>query len=158
GVAPEYVKGLVEQHPLVGPVDKDRVQRPVEVAAIGDADHAHRGDRVDDLAGSHRQPGGAQRTRKMHQIGDKAAVPAVAAAAPQAPRTAAAISALTCSSSRAASLPWMRAMSSWYFRSTPSVSLTASGVNSSTSSCINASVQSIVSAMPGNLNRSILRN
>ena len=32
------------------------------------------------------------------------------------------------------------------------------GANSSASNCISASVQSIVSAMPGNLNKSILRN
>ncbi len=49
-------------------------------------------------------------------------------------------------------------MSSWYFSRTPSVSLIACGASSSASSCISASVQSIVSAMPGSLNRSILRN
>src|SRR5438874_6118477 len=49
-------------------------------------------------------------------------------------------------------------MSSWYFRSTPTVSLIACGANSSASNCISASVQSIVSAMPGNLNKSILRS
>src|SRR5579863_4940457 len=52
----------------------------------------------------------------------------------------------------------MRAISSWYLRRTPSVSLIASGVSSSTSNCISASAQSIVSAMPGSLNKSILRS
>jgi hypothetical protein len=28
---------LVEQRPLIGPVDEDRVQRPVEIGAVGDA-------------------------------------------------------------------------------------------------------------------------
>ena len=71
GVAPEDVKGLVEQHPLVGPVDQDGVQRPVEVAPVGDADRLHRGDRVDDLARPHRQPRRPQRAGEMHQIGEE---------------------------------------------------------------------------------------
>ena len=74
GIAPEDVKRLVEQLPLVRPVDKDRVQCPVEIGAIGDADRSDRLDRVDHLARPDRQPGGAQRAREMHQIGDEAAV------------------------------------------------------------------------------------
>ena len=71
GVAPEDVKGLVENQPLVRPVDEDRVQCPIEVAPVGDADRPDRIDRVDDLAGPDRQPGRAQGAREMHQIGDE---------------------------------------------------------------------------------------
>ena len=71
GVAPEDMKGLVEDQPLVRPIDEDRVQCPIEVAAIGDADRPDRIDRIDDLAGTDRQPGRAQGAREMHQIGEQ---------------------------------------------------------------------------------------
>ena len=71
GVAPEDVKRLVEDQPLVRPVDEHRVQCPVEVAAVGDADGLHRLDGVDDLAGPDRQPRRAQGAREMHQIGEQ---------------------------------------------------------------------------------------
>ena len=58
----------------------------------------------------------------------------------------------------AASVPCRRGMSSWYFSSTPSVSLMVSGSSSSRSSCDSAVAQSIVSATPGSLNRSSLRS
>src|SRR5262249_46661286 len=150
GVAPEDVKGLIEDQPLLRPVDEYRMQGPVEIAPVGDADAADRFDRGDDLAGPDRQPGGAQGAAEMHQISDER--PAFLRHA------AAAVSALTCSNRRAASLPWMRAMSSWYLSKTPRVSLIACGVSSSTSNCISASAQSMVSAIPGNLNRSMLRS
>ncbi len=71
GIAPENVKGLVENQPLVRPVDEDRVQCPIEVAPVGDPDRLDRLDRVDDFAGADRQTGRAQGARKMHQIGEQ---------------------------------------------------------------------------------------
>ena len=71
GVAPENVKGLVENQPLVRPVDEDRMQCPIEVAPVGDPDRLDRLDRVDDLAGADRQTGRAQGAREMHQIGEQ---------------------------------------------------------------------------------------
>jgi hypothetical protein len=53
-VAPEHVEGLVEELPLVAPVDQDRVQRPVEIVAPGQPDRPHRLDRRQDLAGPDR--------------------------------------------------------------------------------------------------------
>ena len=57
----------------------------------------------------------------------------------------------TCSRMRAASEPCTLAMSSWYFSSTPSVSLMVCGSSTKASSSISARVHSIVSAMPGSL-------
>src|ERR1700682_2565618 len=54
--------------------------------------------------------------------------------------------------------PSSLAMSSWYFSSTPSVSDTVAGSSATTSSSDNAAAQSKVSATPGDLNRSCLRN
>ncbi len=71
GIAPEDVKGLVEQHPLVRPVDEDGMQCPVEVAPVGDADRLDRGDGVEHLARPDRQPRRPQGAGEMHQIGDQ---------------------------------------------------------------------------------------
>jgi len=71
GVAPEDVKGLVEDQPLVGPIDEHCVQCPIEIATIGNADGSHSGDGVDHLPRPDRQPCGAQGARKMHQIGEQ---------------------------------------------------------------------------------------
>ena len=85
GIAPEDVERLVEQRPLVRPVDEHRVQGPVEIGAVGDADRPHRGDRIDDLARPDRQPRGAQGPREMHQVGDQPAVVFVASAGRPSP-------------------------------------------------------------------------
>ena len=53
------------------PVDEDGVERPIEIAPVGDPDRFDRGDRVEHLARPDRQPGGAQGTGEMHQIGDE---------------------------------------------------------------------------------------
>ena len=52
----------------------------------------------------------------------------------------------------------MRAMSSWYFSSTPIVSDTVSGSSATLSSSVSAPAQSIVSATPGTLNSSSCRS
>ena len=68
-------------------------------------------------------------------------------------------SALTSSSSAAASLACIRAMSSWYFSSTPSVSLIASRRRApARRAAISACAQSIVSATPGSLEQVISRS
>ena len=61
---------LVEDQPLIRPIDEDRVQCPVKIPAIGYPDGRDRGNRVDDLARPDRQPGRAQSAREMHQIGE----------------------------------------------------------------------------------------
>ena len=63
-----------------------------------------------------------------------------------------------CAGSRPLREPCRRAMSSWYFSSTPSVSLIVLGSRSSASSSDSAVAQSIDSATPGALNRSSLRS
>ena len=73
-VAPEDVKRLVEDQPLVRPIDEHGVEGPVEIPPIGDADRPDRGHRVDDLARPDRQPRRAQSTREVHQIGEQPAV------------------------------------------------------------------------------------
>ncbi len=70
-IAPKDVKRLVENQPLVRPVDEHRMQCPVEVAPVGNPDRPHRIDRIDDLTRPNRQPRRAQSARKMHQIGEQ---------------------------------------------------------------------------------------
>jgi hypothetical protein len=106
-VAPEQVKGLIEDRPLVAPADQHGIQGPVEVVSPRKADGAQRLDGVDQLARSDGQPGGAQGASEMKKILDQ---PSVGARHPQA--RAAASSAFTCSRMRAASLPRILAMSS----------------------------------------------
>jgi hypothetical protein len=65
------MKGLIEDQALVRPIDEHRMQCPIEIAAIGDADRSHGGDGIDDLPRPDRQPRRAQRSRKMHQIGEQ---------------------------------------------------------------------------------------
>ncbi len=74
GLAPEDVKGLVEQLALVAPVDEHRVQRPVEVDAAADPDRLDRPDRVQNLARPDRQPGRPQHAREMHDVGREPAL------------------------------------------------------------------------------------
>ena len=76
--------------------------------------------------------------------------------APGMPQSLAARSSRALSSSSLALVPSMRAMSSWYFSSTPSVSETVAGSSATTSSSASAVAQSSVSATPGDLNRSCL--
>ena len=152
-VAPEDVERLVEQRPLVGPAHEDRVQRPVEVVPPGHADRLDRAQCIEHRAASDRKTRGPQRAREVHEVGAEAprnvggdlwrrgiegrhgsrfprgrlqAAPAVR------------ISRLNCSMMPAASLPRMRAMSSWYFSSEPKVSLTTSGDRARTSSWVSA--------------------
>jgi hypothetical protein len=63
----------------------------------------------------------------------------------------------TCSMISLALAPSIRPMSSWYFKSTPSVSETSAGSRATASSSVSALAQSSVSATPGALNRSCLR-
>jgi len=74
GVAPKHMECLIEQHPLVGPVDQHRVQCPVEIAPVGDANRLDRGDRVEHLARPHRQPRRPERAGEMHQVGEQSPV------------------------------------------------------------------------------------
>ena len=71
GVAPEDVKGLVENQPLVRPIDENRMQCPIEVAAVGDPDCPDCLGRVDDFAGTDGQSRRPQGAGKVHQIGDQ---------------------------------------------------------------------------------------
>ena len=72
-IAPEDVERLVEQWALVGPADEDRVQRPVEVVAPGNADCLDRAHRVEHRAAPHRKARCAQGSREVHEVGAESA-------------------------------------------------------------------------------------
>ena len=60
---------LIEQFALVAPVDEDGVKRPVEVAAVADADGLDRFQRLQHLARPDRHAGDAQAAGEMHDVG-----------------------------------------------------------------------------------------
>ena len=67
-IAPKHVKRLVEDQPLVRPIDKDGVQRPIKIAAVGHSNSRYCTNGIDDLARPDGQSCRAQCAREMHQI------------------------------------------------------------------------------------------
>ena len=74
-IAPEHVKGLVEQFALVLPVDEDRVQGPVEILPAREADRFDGANGVEHFARPDGQARDAQGAREMHEVGDQALPP-----------------------------------------------------------------------------------
>ena len=72
-VPPEDVERFVEQRPLIGPPDEDRVQRPVEVVAPGEPHRLDGPERIEHRAASHRKARRPQGARKVHEVGGEAA-------------------------------------------------------------------------------------
>ena len=64
---------LVEHFVLVAPVNEHRVQRPVKIRSVADADRTNGVNPIEDLAGSDRQPSYAQNAPKMHDVRDQPA-------------------------------------------------------------------------------------
>ncbi len=60
---------LIEQLALVAPVHEDGMERPVEVAAVADADGLDRFQRLQHLARPDRHAGDAQAAGEMHDVG-----------------------------------------------------------------------------------------
>ena len=65
------MKSLIEDFMLVAPVDEDRMQRPVKIAAAGYADDENGLHRIENFPRTHRQAGGAQDAAEMHDVGYK---------------------------------------------------------------------------------------
>ena len=65
------MKGLVENFVLISPIDEDRMERPVKIAAAGNTDGKNGLYRIQDFARAHRQAGGAQDASKMHDVGNE---------------------------------------------------------------------------------------
>src|SRR5690606_37997244 len=72
-IAPEHVKGLIENFALIAAVDEDRMQRPVKILPAADARRLDGGEGLDHPAGTHRQAGAAQRAGEMQDILRKSA-------------------------------------------------------------------------------------
>ena len=127
-IAPEDVKHLPEDLALVGTADQGCVQGPVKGLPVIDAAPPHRSHRAQGPTGPDRHAGGPQRPAEMQHVEpEPAAVLLRKRGSTHARRGARAIAASVRISVRMrfASLPWIRAMSSWYLSSTPSVLSTA---------------------------------
>jgi hypothetical protein len=117
-IAPEYLERLVKEHTLLGAIDERGLERDPEIVPASDVDERQGFDGRHDLArpdGQARAPQDAP--ERGHVFGQ------VTGAFPDH----ASIPARDCVSSRAASGPRTRAMSSWYFRRAPRVSSTICG-------------------------------
>ena len=68
-IAPKNMEGLIKQITLVASIDVHGVQGPVKIIPVADANRFNRFDGAQHVAGSDGQPGGAQRSSKMHYIG-----------------------------------------------------------------------------------------
>jgi hypothetical protein len=67
-VTPEEAKALMEDHPLFGAGDKDGVERPVKILALGKPGCRDGADGIDDTPRTDRQPGAAQSAGKMGDV------------------------------------------------------------------------------------------
>ena len=109
GVAPEHVKGLVEQVALIAPVDEDGVQGPIEIATALDTDRGDGAHGVDHPSWPDGQP---RRPQHPGEVGDVFHQAAAGGLVHGVQTPAWASSALTSPMRRLASLPWILAMSS----------------------------------------------
>src|SRR5207247_7770443 len=122
---------LIEQVLVLDAIEQARAQHRVEVTATVEAGDAQRLQRELHAVGAHRHAGAAQHPREVHDVlGETAG----GRASDQHQAVVRAAALRTSSSSRAASPPCMRAMSSWYFSSTPSVSWITAGSSTTVSS------------------------
>src|SRR5690606_7871665 len=150
---------LVEGGAVLATVDQNRVKRPVEIVTRTDTRREHRLDRILDGGRPHPHAGLAQRAGEIDDIvGDAPFGIRFCCSVGGHGYSAAESSALTSSRMRRPSPCPMRAMSSWYFSSTPMVSEMVSGSSAILSNSVSAPAQSMVSATPGTLNRSISRS
>src|SRR5579862_6028540 len=118
---------------MLVPLHEHRVQRPVEILAAADAGRLQRRERIEHRAGADRNARRPQRAGEMQDVVGKSARE-IRSVNHLDDYSAARSSARTWSSSSLALPPSMRAMSSWYFNNTPSVSLTVAGSSAAASS------------------------
>ena len=162
GGAEEQVERLREDQRMLVALDEDGLQRGVDVGAVADLDHLQRVHRIDHRARPDRNPGRAQRAGKADDVvGDQAGrrdavverghlrLSDCVFARPG--MTANQFSLVASFKTFCSASPCIRAMSSWYFSSAPSVSPTTCGVSERASSSVSAVAQSMVSATPGDL-------
>src|SRR5438128_5148113 len=130
------------------PRDQHRMQRPIEIVPRADAGGEHRLDGILDRGRTDTHAGLAQRPREIDDVvGDmsvRCRLSGFRARRCHGAYSAAESSALTSLRIRRPSPCSMRAMSSWYFRSTPIVSDTVSGSRATLSSSVSAPAQSMV--------------
>src|SRR5690606_24697074 len=115
---PEEIECLVEQRLVLVSLDEVAEQGGVEFLARADADRVHRFDRVPDRARSQLQAGAAQDPAEMDDIIREPSF----AGGRRGYQPTALSSALTASSACRPSEPCIRAISSWYLSSAPTVS------------------------------------
>src|SRR5690606_13564422 len=144
---PEDPKGLVEQVALVIAVHEHCVQCPVEVYSVRQPHGLDGANGLEHAPRAYRQAGGSQESPEMHDVCKQGALLDEGRGSRHG-TAAVASSASTWLSSRAASPPRTRPISSWYLSRAPKVSLIVAGSRTIRSSATRARVQSIVSATP----------
>ena len=73
GGAEEQIERLREYQRMLMALDENGLQRAEDIGAVTDIDHPQRFQRIDDSAGTDRNPGGAQRASKADDVvGDQA--------------------------------------------------------------------------------------
>ena len=114
-IAPEHMKGLVEQLELLAAPEEQAGERPVEVVALAQAGDLQRPQCIDHAVGADRHARGPQHAGEMHHVVGEVMAGRrrlEGAGVPRVAQTALASPDFTSASRRAASLPWTRAMSS----------------------------------------------
>ena len=142
-----------------GRLDEAGLERRVEIPPVVEAHRLDRPDRVDHPAGPDRHPGARAAPGRNGRCCRRACRPSGLGSdvTPSRPSTGPS-SALAWSRMRLASEPCIRAMSSWYLSSAPSVSAMTCGDSAMASRATRHFAQSMVSATPGFLNRSSWRS
>ena len=117
-VAPEKGEGLVEDFLMLAACGEQGAEGRLDLATLADVDEAQGLGGHDGVRGADGQTGAAEQSDEMHDVERQASAGRALRDGDRLRRDHAAF---TSSRMRAASAPRMRAMSSWYLSSTPSV-------------------------------------